>query len=383
MRQKEGSIDVQQADGEVPATLSRALLVVSFGGPEAHDEVRPFLEIVTRGRGVPEARLEQVASQYDRFGGRSPINDQVRALLTALRAELDRRGAADVGLYWGNRNWHPFLGEAVGEMARAGVGHAVAFVTSAYSSYSGCRQYLEDIERARAAVDGPAPEIDKLRVYFDHPGFIEPMVDRVRHAAVQLAGAYDAAGSVGGAEGALAPRPVRILFTAHSIPLSMARSCAYESQLHAAAALVAERIGRTLPPAGRLAGWELVWQSRSGPPQVPWLEPDVGARLRELARDEPGAAVVVAPIGFVSDHMEVAYDLDAVALPLARELGLRAVRAATVGTDPRFVAMVVDLVEERFAALGGATPPRPALSTLGVWPDRCRPGCCPPAPRVG
>lgn len=337
---------------------NRAVLVVSFGGPEQPADVRPFLENVTRGRGVPPERLDEVEAHYQSFGGRSPINDQVRALIAALRDELDRTGRADLPIYWGNRNWHPYLTDTVQQMAADGITEAYAFVTSAFSSYSGCRQYREDLDAARGAAGPDAPMLHKLRVFFDHPGFIEPLAERVTAA---LAGFGDAA-------------TPRLLFCAHSIPVSSAATCDYETQLRAAAALVVER-------AAAGSDWELVWQSRSGPPQVPWLEPDVGDRLRELAA-EGVTDVVLVPIGFVSDHLEVVYDLDTVALPLADSLGVRAVRAATVGTDPRFVAMIGELIEERRAAAAGADPLRRSLSALGVWPDVCRADCCPaPAAR--
>ena len=330
-----------------------AVLIVSFGGPERPADVRPFLENVTRGRGVPPERLDEVEAHYRQLGGRSPINDQVRALIAALREELDRTGRGHWPIYWGNRNWSPYLTEALAEMAADGVGECFAFVTSAYSSYSGCRQYREDIESARREVGASAPVVHKLRVYFDHPGFIEPMASRLRAAI----------------DGLSRPEQARLLCCAHSIPVSAAAGCAYEAQLRATAQLVADA-------AGLGAAWELVWQSRSGPPQVPWLEPDVGERLAQLAADGVDQ-VVLAPIGFVSDHLEVVYDLDTVAAPLGRSLGMEVVRADTVGTDARFVAMIVELVEERRAALAGGDPPRRALSSLGVWPDRCAADCCP------
>jgi ferrochelatase len=329
------------------------VLVVSFGGPEQPADVRPFLENVTRGRGVPPERLDEVEAHYQAFGGRSPINDQVRDLIAALRDELDRRGSTDLPIHWGNRNWHPYVEEAVRGMAGEGVTEAYAFVTSAFSSYSGCRQYREDIERACSAVGETAPVVHKLRVFFDHPGFIEPVAERVAAAIAALGQ---------GAEPTL-------LFCAHSIPVASAATCDYERQLRAAAALVVDRVGG-------VASWELAWQSRSGPPQVPWLEPDVGDRIRQLA--EAGVRdVVLVPLGFVSDHLEVLYDLDTVAAPLGRSLGMRVERAATVGTDGRFVAMIADLIEERRLAEHGGAPERPALSTLGVWPDRCAVDCCP------
>ena len=331
-----------------------ALLLVSFGGPEGPDEVMPFLENVTRGRGVPRERLAEVATHYERFGGVSPINAQNRALLAALRVELDARGPA-LALYWGNRNWRPFLADAIADMRRDGVRRALAFVTSAFGSYSSCRQYLEDIERARAAVGGDAPSVDKLRLFWNHPGFIEPMVERVEAALAALP-----AGSRPGA---------RLAFTAHSVPRAMAAGSAYEAQLAEACRLVAERLSTP-------HRWQLVYQSRSGPPSVPWLEPDIGAHLEAL-RTEGTTDVVVAPIGFTSDHLEVKWDLDVEAAARARDLGLRFVRAATVGTHPRFVTMIRELVLERTA---GA--PRLALGAQGPAPDQCRADCCPPPARL-
>ncbi|WP_283137974.1 ferrochelatase [Rhizohabitans arisaemae] len=293
-----------------------ALLVVSFGGPERPEDVRPFLENVVRGRNVPAARLDEVERHYLGFGGVSPINAQCRDLIEALEV--------DVPVYWGNRNWHPFLEDTVRRMAADGVRRAAAFLTSAYSSYSSCRQYLDDIARARAAVPD-APEIVRLRHYYDHPGFIAAMTDRVAEA---LAGLPE--GDRGKA---------RLVFTAHSVPVAMARNAgpgggAYEAQLRVASGLVAGD-----------REWDLVWQSRSGPPSVPWLEPDVCDHLTAL-HAAGVEAVVLVPIGFVSDHMEVVYDLDVEAAEVARRLGLRLVRAGTAGTHPRFVSMVNDLLSE-------------------------------------
>ncbi len=344
-------------------TDGEALLVVSFGGPEQPQDVRPFLENVTRGRGISAQRLDEVEAHYQSFGGRSPINDQVRALIEAVRAELDHRGAAALPIYWGNRNWQPYLTDTLAEMADDGIKRAYAFVTSAYSSYSGCRQYREDLAGAAAPLGERAPALEKLRVYFDHPGFIEPVAERVGGALERLDRVTGHSGSGPGDD------PVHLLFCAHSIPVASARTCAYEQQLRAAAELVCARLARPVT-------WELVWQSRSGPPQVPWLEPDVTARIEQLA-SSGGDRLVLVPIGFVSDHVEVLYDLDTVALQRAAALGVNTVRAETVGTDPRFVSMVVDLMEERRAALTGADPARPALSALGVWPDRCAADCCP------
>lgn len=325
-----------------------AVLLLSFGGPEGPADVMPFLETVVRGRGVPRERLVEVAHHYDLFGGKSPINDQNRALLQALRVEFDAHGLG-LPLYWGNRNWHPLLADTLRAMRADGVRRALAFVTSAYGSYSGCRQYLEDIARARAEVGQGAPEIEKLRLFYDHPLFIEANAARVRDAFARLP----------------SDRRARLLFTAHSVPLAMAATSRYEDQLRESARLVADA-------AGRGDDWELVFQSRSGPPTQPWLEPDVLDRLRALAAQGDTAALL-APIGFVSDHMEVVYDLDTEAQALARELGLTLVRAATAGTHPAFVALVRELVEERL----DPSLPRRALGRLPRPGDTCADACCP------
>ncbi|BCB78493.1 ferrochelatase [Phytohabitans flavus] len=331
-----------------------ALLLVSFGGPEHPDDVLPFLANVTRGRGVPPERLAEVAEHYQHFGGVSPINQQCRDLLR----EIER--GTDLPVYWGNRNWHPMLADTVAQMRDDGIKRALAFVTSAYGGYSACRQYLEDIAAARAAVGPSAPVIEKLRHFHDHPGFVEPHADAVRAARATL--------PPGG--------NVRVVFTAHSIPTSMAATAGpdggrYEAQLDETAALVSAAGAPDLP-------WDLVWQSRSGPPHVPWLEPDVNDHLAALAADGV-TGVVVSPIGFVSDHLEVIWDLDNEAASTAKRLGLDYVRAATPGTDPRFVAMVHDLVRERVNAADSAR--RSRLGTLPLW-DTCSLGCCPP-PRRG
>ena len=328
-----------------------ALLLVSFGGPEAPEHVLPFLQNVTRGRGIPAARLEEVSRHYlDVFGGVSPINAQARALKAALEAELAASGP-DLPVYWGNRNWHPFLTEAVAQMRDDGRRHALAVVTSALPSYSGCRQYREDWWRARAEVGPGAPLISKLRHYWAEEGFLAPMARNVA---------------------ATSPAPgARLVFTAHSIPTSMADSSgppdvqgAYVSALRAAAAGVVERLGGDW-------SWDLVFQSRSGPPQVPWLEPDVGDHLAALHAEGVREAVMV-PIGFTSDHVEVLYDLDLQAQAQVAGLdGFTAKRAATVGTDPEFVALLRDLVAERIA--GEELASHGALATH----DRCPAGCCP------
>jgi protoporphyrin/coproporphyrin ferrochelatase len=288
-----------------------AILVLSFGGPEKTDDVIPFLENVLRGRNVPRERMLAVAEHYYHFGGKSPINDQARALIAGLRQELDSHGQA-LPVYWGNRNWHPMLADTLRQMKADGVHRALAFVTSIFSSYSGCRQYLDDIQRARAEVDG-APEIQKLRSFYNHPLFIEAQADRVREAAGN--------------------RPAKMIFTAHSIPMSMADTSEYQNQLLESCRLVAERLG--------CSDWKLAYQSRSGPPSQPWLEPDVADVLRGLDR---GADVVVVPIGFVSDHIEVIYDLDLEAQAVARERGVNMLRAGTVGVHPKFLRMIRELI---------------------------------------
>jgi ferrochelatase len=294
-----------------------ALLVVSFGGPEGQDDVIPFLHNVLRGRHVPPERLEQVASHYRRFGGVSPINSQVRSLITALRQEL-AVSRMDLPIYWGNRNWQPFLSDAIQQMANDGRQRAIAFITSPYASYSGRRQYLDDIEAARAKVGEQAPVVDELPVFYNHPGFIGANADNLR-AAVATAGG-DAA----------------VAFTAHSIP-SASEDCAeYVAQVSETARLVARQAGAS--------DWHLVYQSRSGPPNQAWLGPDIVEHLQALAR-EGVKRVVVAPIGFISDHMEVIYDLDVQARDMAETLGLTFVRAATVGTAPPFVTMIRQLIE--------------------------------------
>ena len=331
-----------------------AILVLSFGGPEQPDDVLPFLRNVTRGRNVPDERLAEVAEQYNQFGGRSPINDQCRSLIAALEAELSRSGI-DLPVYWGNRNWHPLVTDTVATMTADGVRRALVFATSAFGSYSGCRQYREDLERAREVVGPDAPELQKLRLFYNHPGFIEPMAENLRRTIEADPTRDDAASH-------------RIVFTAHSIPVSMAETCDYSAQLAEAASLVMDGAG-----LGDRA-WDLVYQSRSGPPSVPWLEPDVNDHLATLAdRGLTGATLV--PIGFVSDHMEVMFDLDTQARATAIERGLSLSRVPTVGTDPRFVAMIRQLAEEQLTAA-----PRLWIGQDGPWPDQCPEGHC-PAPR--
>ena len=331
-----------------------AFVLLSFGGPEKPDDVMPFLRNVVRGRGVPDSRLAEVAEHYYHFGGVSPINEQNRALLAAISREIE------LPTYWGNRNWAPMLADTVAQMRDDGVTEALGFATSAYGGYSSCKQYWEDIDAARAFVGPGAPRIAKLRQFHDHPGFVGPHTDAVRAALATLDPARRAT--------------TRLVFTAHSIPLSMAETAGptggrYTAQLLETARLVHAAAAPDLP-------WDLVWQSRSGPPQVPWLDPDINDFLPTL-KEKGVTDVVVSPIGFVSDHLEVLWDLDNEALETATGLGLGYARAATPGTDPRFVAMVRELVLERTAAL-----PRERLGTLPVW-DVCPAGCCPTPQRPG
>ncbi len=328
-----------------------AVLLVSFGGPEGPDDVLPFMRNVTEGRGIPDERLEEVSEHYYARGGVSPIQEQCRELRAALEAELHDAGH-ELKVYWGNRNWHPFLADTLREMAADGVEHAVAVLTSAYSSYSGCRQYREDVERARqeVAADGvEPPTFEKVRAYYNHPGFVLPHVDYVRDALASLPEE-----SRSGA---------RVVFTTHSIPRTMSRHCDYETQTYETCRLVMEALG-----TGH--GWDLVYNSRSGPEFVPWLEPDVNDHLEALAGDGvPG--VVVVPIGFVSDHMEVVYDLDTEAAQTAERVGLAYARAATVGTDERFVTGLRELLEEH---LSGAEPQ--SLGVRGPNWTMCPVDCC-------
>ena len=328
-----------------------AVMILSFGGPEGPDDVAPFLANVTAGRDIPPERLAEVAGQYHQVGGSSPINGQCRHLKAAL-AECLAAAGHNLPVYWGNRNWAPYVADTVAEMAAAGHRRALAVATSAYSSYSGCRQYLEDIAAARATVGSAAPVIDKVRAYHDHPGFVEPFADSVIEARRSLPEKVQPGAS--------------LVFTAHSIPLWMAAGCDYVPQLEQTASLVAARAG--------FNSWTTAWQSRSGPPSAPWLEPDINDHLIQLASGRPGGAraVVLAPIGFVTDHMEIVWDLDVTASATAADLGISLARATTPGTgpDPRFVAMWQELIEERL------DPGRPRR-TLGERADRCPAACCP------
>ena len=319
-----------------------ALLVVSFGGPEAPEDVLPFLDNVLRGRDVPAAAKARAAERYARFGGVSPINAHTRAFVRALRTCL-RDSGLQLPVYWGNRNWKPMLEDTLRRMAADGVRDAIAFVTSSFSSYSGCRQYREDLHRAAAALDAP-PRIDKLRQHWNHPGFVDAVTDRVRTAFND------------------AEPDAALLFTAHSLPVAMAACADYEAQLREACGLVANNVG--------VDCWRLAYQSASGGRQ-PWLQPNVETALRQV-RDDGHAGAVVVPIGFVCDHLEVVLDLDVEARRSAAALGVEVTRAATVGTHPAYVGMVRDLVVERCAA----NPRRPSLGVAGPMPDFCAASCC-------
>ena len=326
-----------------------AILIVSFGGPEGMDEVMPFLENVLRGRNVPQSRMLEVAHHYEMFGGVSPINEQNRMLIAALEKELETSGPR-LPVYWGNRNWHPLLADTLARMSDDGIKRAFAFVTSAYSSYSGCRQYREDIERAQAAIGPRAPRVEKLRAFFNHPGFIEPNIEHVRSALGQIPGERRT--------------DAHLAFTAHSIPQSMASSCDYEAQLQETCQLIARGVGHER--------WRLVFQSRSGAPTQPWLEPDICDHLRAL-KEAGTTDVVIAPVGFISDHMEVLYDLDTEARALCEEMGLNMIRARTVGAHPSFIRMIRELILERMTD----NPVRRFLGTLGPRADVCPADCCP------
>ena len=309
------------------------------------DDVIPFLENVLRGRNVPRERLLQVAHHYEMFDGISPINQQNRDLISALKLELETNGP-NLPIYWGNRNWHPLLPDTIQQMANDGIKHALAFVTSAYSSYSSCRQYRQNISDAQMAVGSLAPSIDKLRAFHNHPLFIEANVEQIRVALSQRGQSSTP----------------NLVFTAHSIPLSMADNCEYAAQLNETGRLIAEQLG--------IANWHLAFQSRSGPPAQPWLGPDICDQLREL-RTVGVTDAVVAPIGFVSDHMEVIYDLDVEAQKVAKEIGMNMVRASTAGTHHAFVKMIRELILEKTAG----SEPR-ALGSRGPRNDVCPVDCC-------
>ncbi len=375
-----------------------AVLLVSFGGPEGPDDVLPFLENVVCGKSVPRWRLLEVARHYELFGGVSPLNSQNRALLAALVGELNEHGPR-LPVYWGNRHWHPLLADAIRQMAGDGVRHALALVTSAYGSSAGCRQYVEAIARARAEVGPTAPQIDKLRLFFNHPGFIEAMAERVAAALSELPA--DAR-----------PR-ARLLFSAHSIPTASAERSPYLGQLRETCRLVADLLrgeGRKASGEEQTGSsdssessidaqsnrptdrdfaalsqkhelpvkhshrikWDLVFQSRSGPPKQPWLEPDIRDHIRMLHGEGDVGPLVVVPVGFLAENMEVVYDLDVEVRELCDELGIKMVRAPVVGNQPRFVRMIRELIVERV----DPSAPRLALGSFGPWPDRCPVDCC-------
>ncbi len=331
-----------------------AILLVSFGGPEGPDEVLPFLENVLRGKNVPRERMLEVTKHYEQFGGVSPINEQCRQLIAALESELLEHGP-HLPVYWGNRNWNPLLPETLQRMADDGIKHALGFFTSAFSSYSGCRQYHEDIARARKQVGDRAPEVDKLRVFFNHPGFLEPMIEATRACLEKLPVERRA--------------QTPLLFTAHSIPEAMADNCHYVDQLNEAARLIAEAVNHT--------HWELVYQSRSGPPQQPWLEPDICDRIEALhqaaeAKGQPLTDLLILPLGFISDHLEVLFDLDIEAQQLCDKLGITLQRVPTVGTHARFVQMIRELIVERVVD----DPQRLVVGRMPPSHDVCARDCC-------
>ncbi|MQA16715.1 MAG: ferrochelatase [Pseudonocardiaceae bacterium] len=339
------------------------MLVLSFGGPEGPDEVRPFLANVTRGRGVPPERLDEVAEHYLHFGGVSPLNRLNRELIAGIERELASAGI-EVAVYFGNRNWHPFVEDTVARMADDGVGEALVFATSAWGGYSGCRQYHEDIARARSAVGPRAPQLIKLRQFFDHPLFVAANADAVRRALPE------------------AGPGARLVFTAHSVPVAADAAAGlpaegghrYSRQVAEAARLVAGEIGAEC--------YDVVWQSRSGPAAVPWLAPDVADHLETLQADGvPGVAL--APVGFVADHLEVVWDLDHEAAHRAVQLGLGFVRAATAGSDPRLARMVVELVGEHTAGLEPRRRSTVPAAGYGIDGSPCAPGCCEPVRRAG
>ncbi len=333
-------------------TPYQALIVVSFGGPEGPDDVMPFLENVLRGKNVPRERMEEVAEHYQHFNGVSPINEQNRNLIAELQKALARH-EIELPIYFGNRNWYPTIDEALAQMKADGIQKALAFFTSAYSCYSGCRQYRENIQVAREKLGDAAPEIHKLRMFFNHPMFVEACADRVREQLDQILASRRA--------------QTRLVFTAHSIPMSMAEGCNYETQLREASRLVAESLGNF--------SWDLVYQSRSGPPSQPWLEPDVCDFLKQL-RDEGCQDVIVMPIGFLSDHMEVLFDLDTEAAEVCQEIGLNMRRAHSVGTHPQFIEMIVDLMVERMN-----NREKSVVGNLPASHDVCPAGCCLPGKR--
>ncbi|MFK8112358.1 MAG: ferrochelatase [Rubripirellula sp.] len=330
-----------------------SFLLVSFGGPEGPEDVMPFLENVLRGKNVPRERMLEVSEHYNHFGGVSPINQHNRELLAAIETEFKSHGV-DLPLYWGNRNWDPMLPDTLRQIRDDGHKRTLAFFTSMFSCYSGCRQYRENIIAAQEEVGEGAPIVEKVRMGFNHPGFIGAMSDSVRLSIESLGEPAS---------------ETQVLFTAHSIPMSMADNCDYVKQLNESSRLVAENCG--------VEKWKLVFQSRSGPPQQPWLEPDVCDAIGEMDDAAKLKSLVVVPIGFVSDHMEVLFDLDEEAAELCQERGIKMARATTAGTDKSFVGMIRELVQERISGTGD----RAAVGDLGAWHDVCPADCCTYTPR--
>ena len=337
----------------------QALVLVSFGAPEREEDVIPFLRRVTAGRGVPDSRLSQVAEHYYAAGGASPLNARCRELLGALQPEL---AALGLKVYWGNRNWHPLLDDTIAEMRDDGIERALAFVTSAYGGYSSCRQYLDDIETARRRLGDEAPAVDKLRLYYNHPGWVGPWAVHLSRALEPFRPAAAPGNESPGNENIAGPgSPVDVVFTAHSIPVPMAANSPYVQHLTETADLVAAAAGAR--------PWRLAWQSRSGPPTSPWLEPDIC----DVVRTSQARTMVVVPIGFVCDNMEIVYDLDVEAAGVAKEKGATLVRVPTVSGSPAFVEMVRELVQERL----DRDAPRRSLGHHRPWPDACPPDHCP------
>ncbi|GHG47352.1 ferrochelatase [Sinomonas cellulolyticus] len=359
-----------------------AILLASFGGPEGQDDVIPFLRNVTRGRGIPDERLEEVSHHYRAFGGISPINAQNRALKAAIEAELDGRGI-DLPVYWGNRNWDPYLPQTLQDIYDAGHRRVLMITTSVYSCYSSCRQYREDIGLALTETGlAGRLHVDKVRQYFDHPGFVAPFVEGTAAGLDQV---REALGAPDGSRDS----EIRVLFSTHSIPTRDAeaagRSEGEPRHFEGDSAYVAQHLANARAVMAAVTGsaeggvgWDLVYQSRSGAPHIPWLEPDINDHLEAIAAGGDGAApvkgAVIVPLGFVSDHMEVVWDLDTEAMDKCRELGIAAVRVPTPGVHREFVAGLVDLIRERTAQ--GTVTDRPHVTELGPWYDVCRPGCC-------
>jgi ferrochelatase len=333
-----------------------AILFLSFGGPEKREDVIPFLENVLRGKPVPRERMLEVAEHYYHFDGKSPINDQNLAIIESLRKELDRHGVG-LPIYFGNRNWHPLLTDTMQQMKADGVQRALTFITSTFSSYSGCRQYRENLYAAQQAAGEGCPEVDKIRVFYNHPGFISAQSDLVREALERIEETRRS--------------ETLLLFTAHSIPVSMANTSNYSKQIEESCRLVSEQLGHPQ--------WKLVWQSRSGPPSQPWLEPDVLDYMKDRWQSGQHGPVVIVPIGFLTDHMEVLFDLDEEAREYAEEVGMELQRASTVGTHPRFIEMIRLLIEERMHA----DPEKLAIGRFQASHDVCPANCCKPPLRPG